>query len=139
MSLNQSLSVATNALCVIAFLAPVPASATKIAEQIDVHPVVIRRAVGKLVSAGLVTSIAGAHGGYVLARDVCEITLHDVFSAMSDKGIFERSNASPRANCTEGKAISDAIASIFSEAEGAFAQILKHKTIGALLRQADST
>jgi len=136
-SLDQSLSVAANALCVIAFLAPAPVAATKIAEQIDVNPVVIRRAVGKLVSAGLVTSIAGAHGGYVLGRNAQEITLQDVFAAISEKGIFERANASPRATCPEGEVISDAITAVFSQAETAFAQVLKHTTIDALLKQAE--
>jgi len=136
-SLDQSLSVAANSLCVIAFLAPAPVPATKIAEQIDVNPVVIRRAVGKLVAAGLVTSIAGAHGGYVLARSAQEISLQDVFVAISEKGIFERANTSPRSSCPEGEVISDAITAVFSQAETAFAQVLKHTTIDTLLKQTE--
>lgn len=136
MSQDQSLSVATNALCVIAFLTPAAVPASKIAEQILVNPVVIRRAVGKLVAAGLVKSLAGVHGGYVMARTPAEITVQDVYSAISEKGIFERANGSPRATCTEGSVISDAISSLFSDAETAFADVLRATTIEALLSRA---
>lgn len=137
MSQDQSLAVAANALCVIAFLAPEPVSASKIAEQISLNPVVIRRAVGKLVGAGLVRSLAGANGGYVLAQPPEAITLQDVFSAMSEKGIFQRANAAPRATCTEGEAISDAIIATFSDAEAAFADVLRNTTLQQLLSRAE--
>lgn len=136
MSLDQSLAVATNSLCVIAYLAPNPISATKIAEQISVSPVVIRRAVGKLVAAGLVQSLAGVKGGYVLAKMPGDMTLQDVFVAISDKGIFERANSAPRAACADGEAISGAVVDVFKEAEGAFADVLKDTTIAQLLSRA---
>lgn len=136
MSADQSLAVATNSLCVIAFLAPDPVSATRIAEQISVNPVVIRRAVGKLVAADLVRSIAGVKGGYVLAKSPVDVTLQDVFLAISDKGIFERANSAPRASCREGQAISDAISERYKVAEGAFANVLKATTIAQLLSNA---
>lgn len=133
MSLDQSLAVAANSLCVVAFLAPDPVSAKKISEQISVNPVVIRRTVGKLVAAGLVKSLAGVNGGYVLARPTEEITLQDVFTAISVKGIFERANSAPRATCVEGEAIGKAILSTFLEAEEAFAGVLKETTLDQLL------
>ena len=139
MSLDQSLAVAANSLCVVAFLAPNPVPATRIAEQISVNPVVIRRTVGKLVAADLVRSLAGVNGGYVLARPIGEITMQDVFTAISEKGIFERANSAPRAACPEGEAISKAIISTFSEAEGAFAKVLKETTLEQLLSRAEYT
>jgi Rrf2 family protein len=137
MSLDQSLAVAANSLCVIAFLAPDPVPATKIAEQITVNPVVIRRVLGKLVAAGLVCSLAGVNGGYLLARPPSEITLQEVFDGISEKGIFERANSTPRAACSEGEAISNAITSAFSEAEDAFAMVLKGITLDQLLSRAE--
>lgn len=137
MSLDQSLAVAANSLCVIAFLAPDPVPATKIAEQITVNPVVIRRVLGKLVAAGLVRSLAGANGGYLLARQPSEITLQDVFDGVSEKGIFERANSAPRAACSEGEAIGNAITAAFMEAEGAFALVLKKITLDQLLSRAE--
>lgn len=136
MSTDQSLAVAANSLCVIAFLAPAPVPASKIAEQISVNPVVIRRTVRKLVEAELVESVAGSNGGYVLMRTPSEITMQDVFEALSDKGIFERANSAPRASCAEGEAISEAIVATFRQAEGAFAKVLMATTLDQLLAHA---
>jgi Rrf2 family protein len=138
MSLDQSLAVAANSLCVVAFLAPAPVPATKIAEQIIVNPVVIRRVMGKLVAAGLVRSLAGVNGGYLLTRQPSEITLQEVFAAISEKGIFERANSAPQAACVEGEGISRAITSVFAQAEDAFAKVLQDTTLDQLLAQTET-
>lgn len=137
MSMDQSLAVAANSLCVIAFLAPKPVPASVIAEQISVNPVVIRRATGKLVSAGIARSVAGVNGGYLLCKPPNEITLQDVYSAISEKGIFSRANTTPQAACIEGAAISAAIATVFHTAEDAFARVLQETTLDELLKNAE--
>lgn len=137
MSHDQSIAVAANAICVIAFLSPAPVSAVMIAEQISLNPVVIRRVVGKLVSAGLVKSIQGVGGGYILAKEPHEIKLQDVFNGVSDKGIFKRSNKIPKANCAEGEAISEAIEKVFTRAEYAFSSVLMETTVQQLLDSSD--
>ena len=138
MSADQTLAVATNALCVIAFCAPAPVNAAFIAEQISLNPVVVRRALGKMVAAGLVKSIQGASGGYILLQPTSDISLQDVFDALSSKGIFERSNAFPKASCDEGKMIGIAIAGVFARAEGAFANVLRETTLADVLKTAVS-
>lgn len=137
MSTDQSLAVAANALCVIAYCAPKPISATFIAEQISLHPVVVRRNLGKLVSANLVQSSQGMNGGYVLARAPEEISLQDVFRAISDKGVFARSNAFPQANCSEGERIGIVITEEFAKAEHAFASVLEKTSIAQILQRAE--
>lgn len=42
----------------------------------------------RLRRSGLVDAVRGAHGGYLLARDARDITVHDVMSA-SDRQTFE--------------------------------------------------
>ncbi len=137
MSADQSLAVAANALCVIAFCAPEPVSAKFIAEQIALNPVVVRRTLGKLVSAGLAQSNQGAHGGYFLPRPADEISLQDVFNALSEKGVFARSNAFPKANCDEGVRIGAIIKDAFQNADDAFAHSLAGISLGDILRQAE--
>ncbi len=137
MSLDQSLAVAANSLCVIGFLSPAAVPASKISEQIAVNPVVIRRVVGKLVSGGLVESLSGVNGGYILARPADMISLQDVYACISDKGIFERSNSSPRASCPEGEVIGAAILTVFAEAETEFAKVLAKTTLSSLLEQSN--
>jgi Rrf2 family protein len=135
MSADQSLTVATNAMCVIAFCAPQAVSAAFIAEQISLHPVVVRRALGKLVKANLVISTQGASGGYMLAGPAAGITIQNIYDALSSKGIFARSNAGLHANCSEGKVISDVLAAIFGQAEDAFADVLRKITLADVLQR----
>ncbi|MFS8184688.1 RrF2 family transcriptional regulator [Pseudovibrio denitrificans] len=138
MSVDQSLGVAANALCVIAYCAPKPVSATFIAEQISLNPVVVRRTLAKLVTANLVKSTQGAHGGYVLARSATEISLQDVFSALSEKGIFARGNSVPKATCGDGEKISAIIADEFQKADAAFAASLEGILLADILKRAES-
>ena len=67
-----------------------------LAASAGVNPVVIRRELGKLKQAGLVTVEAGV-GGAALARDPAAITLLDVLDAVEDQqaplfGFHERPN-----------------------------------------------
>ena len=68
MSLDQSFAVAMHAMSVIAFTHPDQVSAVFISKQINVHPVVIRRILVKLVNSNLVNSAPGSRGGYTLAK-----------------------------------------------------------------------
>lgn len=136
MSTDQSLAVAANSLCVIAFCAPDAVSAKFIAEQISLNPVVVRRTLGKLVASGLVKSSQGAHGGYLLSREASNISLQDVFSALSEKGVFARSNAFPKASCDEGAKISGVIEKEFQKADDAFANSLNGISIADIIEEA---
>lgn len=57
---------------------------SNIAEHAGTNPVVVRRVLGKLREAGLVTSEKGPSGGWRLARDPRQITLADVYLALGE-------------------------------------------------------
>lgn len=59
-----------------------PVSVRTLADETDVPYAFARGIQRELVSAGLVVSVRGAHGGMVLARPAEEITLLDVVEAM---------------------------------------------------------
>jgi len=54
------------------------------AELVNTNPVVIRRILGPLREAGLVTSQPGPGGGWRLSRPPAEITLRDVYRAIEE-------------------------------------------------------
>jgi len=56
----------------------------KIAEHAGTNPVVVRRVLGKLRNAGLLTSEKGHAGGWRLARQPEQITLADVYLALGE-------------------------------------------------------
>ena len=53
-------------------------------ESVNVNPVIIRKTLGQLKDAGLVTVEAGV-GGAALAKEPKKITLWDIFCAVEDK------------------------------------------------------
>jgi len=136
MSVDQSFAVAMHAMSVMAFSEPDSTNAVFISEQISVHPVVVRRALRKLVNAGLVASWPGAKGGYRLTRGSDEIDLWDVFSAINVTGAFASRNAMPAANCEDGKKIGAVLTDIYEKADGALETELKKTTLALVLARA---
>ena len=59
-----------------------PVSISSIAARQDISERYLEQLVGLLKKAGLVCSIRGATGGYVLARGACEISVGDVLRAL---------------------------------------------------------
>ena len=59
-------------------------TSSNIAEHAGTNPVVVRRVLGKLREAGLVTSEKGPSGGWRLARDPRQITLADIYLALGE-------------------------------------------------------
>ena len=68
-----------------------PVSISSIAARQDISERYLEQLVGLLKKAGLVCSIRGAAGGYILARGACEISVGDVLRAL--EGALSRSNA----------------------------------------------
>ena len=59
-----------------------PVSISSIAARQDISERYLEQLVGMLRKAGLVKSIRGASGGYVLAKDMSEISVGDVLRAL---------------------------------------------------------
>jgi len=60
-------------------------TSSDIAAHAGTNPVVVRRVLGKLREAGIVTSEKGPTGGWRLARDPGGITLADVYLALGER------------------------------------------------------
>ncbi len=88
-------AVALHALAVIADRRGEPASSDWIAQSIGTNPVVVRRAMAPLRDAGLVTSVAGAAGGFLLAKPPETIGLNQVWAAVETGMSLVCHNGSP--------------------------------------------
>lgn len=72
---------------------------------------------------------------------VCPGSIHRrclPYDALSTKGIFERTNALPKAGCEEGEAIGEVISDVFGQAEEAFAEVLKRTKLADVLERAEN-
>ena len=130
---NSRFAVAIHTLVLLAAKAGKPTSSEYIAGSVGTNPVLIRRLMGELRSAGIVDSRAGATGGFVLAKPVERIGLDEVYRAVEDAPLFSRhENASP--NCPIGRAVGPLLDRVLGQAESAMLQSLKRTTLGDLLR-----
>ncbi len=93
MKANSQLNVALHTLGHIAARDGAPMTSEELAACAGTNPVVIRRILGVLRRADLVTSTPGRSGGWLLARKPVAITLADIHTALTPPR--ERSESGP--------------------------------------------
>ncbi|WP_141505742.1 Rrf2 family transcriptional regulator [Paenibacillus luteus] len=101
-----------------------------IAGSVNTNPVVIRRIMGLLNKAGLVSTNAGVAGA-TLTRPASEITLYDIYSAVHNHGQDElfAIHEKPNPACTVGRHIQSSLETAFSEAQKAMEDKLADITL----------
>jgi len=101
-----------------------------LAESVKTNPVVIRRLVADLKSAGIIESVAGARGGFYLGRDIEAITLSDIYLAVRDKEFFNKPKVNP--DCLVSSNLGFLVDDVYSKAELSMKQTLDKVTIREL-------
>jgi Rrf2 family protein len=92
--------------------------------------VVVRRIVGALRNAGMVSVQPGVGGGATLAREPHDITLLDVYRAVEERDeLFTLPAAAPARDCSVGGHIVDVLRPIFCQAHKAMEGVLGEVTI----------
>ena len=127
MKRNSRLSLALHALGHMAADGRVRTSAS-IAEHAGTNPVVVRRVLGKLREAKLVTSEKGPSGGWCLARDPRKITLADVYTALGER-LVAPEMADDTASCSIEHALQKRVADIMETIEQSLLERLSTTTI----------
>jgi Rrf2 family protein len=129
MHISSRLAVSVHILGLLhAFGGDAPMSSEEIAGSVNTNPAVIRRMLGMLAKAGLVTSRLGAGGGALLAKRPREISLGDVYRAVEHGELFAMHDA-PNPRCPVGRSINDVLASHFHRADAAMLRELDRTTI----------
>ena len=90
----------------------------QVAASVNTNPVVIRRCLGDLRRAGLVSVIRGAGAGWSLARLPGEITLLEVYEAVGPEPPFGLHHAEPNLECPVGRGIRPALSRVYGSVEG---------------------
>lgn len=130
--MNTRFAVATHVLSLLAHMRPEAVDSEHIAGSVGTNPVVIRRLLPLLSKAGLIRVQMGAGGGAHLARLPEEITLLDIYQAISDDfgrfGIHD----TPNPACPVGRKVAKVLAAEMRGAEQALAEQLRGRTLADL-------
>jgi Rrf2 family protein len=110
------------------------ATSEQIATSVNTNPVVIRRLLAELRRAGLAESRRGAGAGWMLARDLADITLLDVYQAIEPGPVFALHRAPPDPECVVGHGIGPAMTAVYDGVEAALRRELTKTTLEDVLQ-----
>ena len=99
---NSRFSIAVHVLSMLSKCCDENMKSEYIAESVNTNPVVIRRLLAQLSSAGLVVSRTGACGGTQLSRSPEKISLLEVYRAVADDEVFTLHRQKPNPRCPVG-------------------------------------
>lgn len=133
---NSRFAVAIHVLTLLAQGEGEVVTSEVIGGSVNTHPVFIRRILGLLNRAGLVTSRPGVGGGWQLQRDPATITLLEVYRAVDEGHLLALHHRPPNPECLVGRNIQRTLNGYFGEAEQAFEQVLAQRTIAHVLQTA---
>ena len=111
-----------------------PVTSETISRMLDTNPVVVRRTMGGLRSAGFLTSVKGHGGGWTLARPLDEVTLRDIHTALGSPRVFAIGLSDDNPQCLVEQAVNVALKDAMAEAEQSLLARFGEVTIGALSR-----
>ncbi|MCA9621729.1 MAG: Rrf2 family transcriptional regulator [Myxococcales bacterium] len=134
MTANTHFAVALHALSVLAYRGEVTSSDV-IAQSVSTNPVVVRRAMGKLVKAGIVRSVPGKHGGFELARPAKRIRLVEVFDAVTDDSTFRIHDNAENPRCAVSCGIKGVLSDVLERVDGAVRKELSKSSLADVVSQ----
>lgn len=138
MAANSRLTIAVHALAWLALAqrrGRQQLTSDQVAASVNTNPVIIRRSLGELRRAGLVSVRRGAGPGWTLARRPEDITLLDVYEAVEPRPLFALHHAEPNLDCPVGRGIRPALHGVYAGAEQALRAELGGTSIADVLHE----
>ncbi|MEQ8936876.1 MAG: Rrf2 family transcriptional regulator [Amphiplicatus sp.] len=132
MSHSTRFTVCLRLLCALAQVRPELMTSASLAEKTGVHPVVVRRLLGRLAKAGLTQATPGKDGGARLALAPKRLTLRAVYEAVEHAALISRISVAPPAAADVCR-VDPAIDQACRKAEKAFFKSLGAMTLKDIL------
>ena len=131
--ISSRVAVAVHVLAYLAWRSEGPSTSEQIAASVNTNPVVVRRIVGALRNAGMVSVQPGVGGGAVLARQPDDITLLDVYRAVEEGSeLFSLHAQPPSRDCSVGANIVEVLQGVFVRAHSAMEAVLAGVTVAGV-------
>ena len=129
MKRNSRLSLALHTLSHMAGDPGRVRTSSDIADHAGTNPVVVRRVLGKLREAGLLTSEKGHAGGWKLAKPANGISLADVYLALDERLVSGTSQNEEPSNCSVETGLQARVAEVLDEIEESLIERLRETSI----------
>lgn len=132
MSVNSRFAISIHVLTLLALHETEFLTSVDISESVNTNPVFIRRILGLLRNAGLVTTQLGTEGGSCLAQPPAEITLLAIYQATMPDPLFTLPHRRPNPFCLCGSRMESILQREFDQAETALEAALNQTTLAHL-------
>jgi len=132
MKRNSRLSLALHTLSHMAGEPGRVRTSADIADHAGTNPVVVRRVLGKLRDAGLLTSEKGHAGGWQLARSANSITLADVYLALDERLVAGTVSDAEPSHCSVETGLQARVSEVLQDIETSLVERLRETTITAV-------
>jgi DNA-binding IscR family transcriptional regulator len=109
-----------------------PMTSDVLAQCLHTNPVVVRRTMGLLRDAGLVTSDRGHAGGWRIAVDLKTVTLRHLHDALGEPAIFAIGSRNENPECLVEQSVNAALDSAFADAEALLLHRFQNITLAEL-------
>jgi len=109
-----------------------PMTSEVLGQCLGTNPVVVRRTMGLLRQAGLVTSDRGHAGGWRISADLSAVTLRQLHEALGEPAIFALGNRNERPQCLVEQSVNAALDGAFAEAEALLLERFSEITLATL-------
>jgi Rrf2 family protein len=132
---NTQFAVGVHVLTLLAGQPDRPVSSDATTTSVNASPVYVRRVLGQLREAGLVTSRSGPNGGWTLTRHAAAITLGDVWRAIQGNDpVLALHAAAP--DCPVGRSVHSSLADLERRTAHAVEAELDSVTLEDVVRDA---
>jgi Rrf2 family protein len=129
MKRNSRLSLALHTLSHMASDPDRMRTSADIADHAGTNPVVVRRVLGKLREAGLLSSEKGHAGGWRLAKTPDSITLADVYLALDERLVSGPVSEDAPSDCSVEAGLHARVAEVLDDIEASLVERLRETTI----------
>lgn len=109
-----------------------PMTSEVIAQCLGTNPVVVRRTMGLLREAGLVTSGRGHAGGWRIAVDLKTVNLRQLHEALGEPAVFAVGSRNENTQCLVEQSVNAALDGAFAEAEALLLHRFQNITLAEL-------
>jgi Rrf2 family protein len=131
--LSSKLSVGIHMMTIFALKPGEPLTSEFIACSVNTNPVVIRRLLGSLRTAGIVDSKTGVGGGWSLLIDPERITLLDILRAVEPQNdVFALHRSEPNPECPCGLHIQSVLTEVYDKVQDGMTRQLAGITIACI-------